>query len=168
MFKCDIDTSCNECLSLEHFFPLCCSSECISHFLYIWSRIGATRLFFHSCIISVSVWEQIGVDGWWGVTPRSGSLVYFTRSTAALWRLTDPAPPWRTLSLFNNDFYALLASLAAPTTLANQLLHIWSVRCFPLFSYPDVYYPPAGVYNQEIGAWVTSRQLIGNGPWHLN
>lgn len=93
-----------------------------------------------------------------------GVLVYFTRSTAALWRLTDPAPPRRTLSLFNNDFYALLSSMAAPATLANQLLHIWSVRCFPLFSYPDVHYPPAGVYNHEIGAWVTSRQLIGNGP----
>lgn len=46
----------------------------------------------------------------------------------------------------------------------NWLLHIWPVRRRRRPCYPDVHYPPNGVYRRKTGAQVTSRRLTGNGP----
>lgn len=153
-------------ISFYSFFLLSRSSEYISH-IRIWSRIGVTLFLFWLSIVSVTVRELIGGDGWWGLTPCSESLVYFTRGIAAIWRLTDPTLSWRTLSLCNNDYYTPQQPLHTDTHCV-QLLHIWPAFHYPLSIYPNVYYPPRSVYQCKIGAQVTSRLLTGNGPWHLN
>lgn len=114
-------------ISFHSFFLLSRSSEYISH-IRIWSRIGATLFLFWLSIVSVTVRELIGGDGWWGLTPWSESLVYFTRGIAAIWRLTDPTLSWRTLSLCNNDYYTPQQPLHTDThTLRSVIEHLASV-----------------------------------------
>lgn len=148
------------------FILLSRSSKCISHVLYMWSRIGLTRFFFCLSILSVSVRQQIGRDGWWGVT--LGLRVLFILPEAQ-----QPYGGWLTQHHHEGRYlYATMTSARHSSSRTPfccvHLLRIWLACRYPLSYYPDVYYPPTGVYRCEIGAQVTFRQLTGNGPWHLN